>query len=177
MELLLERCTIRSWEPEDAGSLVLNADNKHVWRTLRDRFPRPYRRPNAEAWIHHARSMHPETAFAIVVDGEAAGGIGVELLADVYRGTAEIGFWLGQSWWGRGIATEAVGALTDWAFDQFNLRRIYASVFESNPASARVMEKCGYILEATLRGGILKEGRVLDEWIYAMVREETFNES
>jgi len=105
------------------------------------------------------------------VDGSACGGIGFYILDDVYRRTARIGYWLGEPHWGRGIATEALGALTTFAFSRFDFARIEATVFEWNTASGRVLEKAGYTLEARLRMRATKDGRTVDELLYARVRE------
>ncbi|HWP99308.1 MAG TPA: GNAT family protein [Vicinamibacterales bacterium] len=170
MELPLTRCAIRSWHPADAHALARHANSRAVWRNLRDRFPHPYTLADAEAWIARARAARPETHFAIAVGGEAVGGIGLELQIDVARRSAEIGYWLGEAYWGRGIATEAVRALTEHAFAAFDLCRIYAFVFEWNPASARVLEKAGFIREARLRKAVTKDGRTIDAFLYALVR-------
>lgn len=167
MELELDRCTIRSWRLTDAQALVRHADNRKVWQNLRDSFPHPYKERDADDWIDLVSRVEPETNFAIEVDGEAAGGIGLELKTDVYRCSAEIGYWLGEPFWGRGIATEAVGAMTEWGFENLDLTRIYASVFSHNPASMRVLEKAGFVHEATLKDAVCKEGKVLDEHVFA----------
>ncbi len=167
MELELERCTVRSWRLEDADALARHANNRKVWRNLRDSFPHPYTIEDAEDWVTIAPAQRPETNFAIDVHGEAVGGIGLELQADVFRRSAEIGYWLGEHFWGRGIMTEAVRALTSWGFATLSLERIYAGVFSWNIGSMRVLEKAGYVHEATLENAIYKEGEVLDEHIYA----------
>ncbi len=113
MELVLTKCAIRSWQPEDAPALVRHANNHRVWRNLRDRFPHPYTARDADQWIRHATGMVPETHFAVAIGGEAVGGIGLDLQTDVHRRSAEIGFWLAEPYWGRSIATEAVQAMTD----------------------------------------------------------------
>jgi RimJ/RimL family protein N-acetyltransferase len=125
---------------------------------------------HALSWIELSQRVHPVTNFAIVVDGAAVGGIGLILKDDIYSRSAEIGYWLGEELWGRGIVSEAVRALTDWAFLNFDLCRIYAGVFEWNPASMRVLEKAGYQLEARLRKRVTKDGQTIDELIYAVVR-------
>lgn len=104
------------------------------------------------------------------IDGQAVGGIGFELQPDVFNRSAEMGYWLGEPFWGRGIMTEAVKAMTSYAFARFDLYRVYAGVFASNPASARVLEKAGYRLEARLSAAVFKDGQVLDQWMYAQVR-------
>jgi len=141
-----------------------------IWRNLRDAFPHPYTLANAEHWIRSANPATPVTNFAIVVDGTAVGGIGLVLKDDVFRRSAEIGYWLGEEYWGRGIVTEAVRAVTDYAFATFDLCRVYAGVFEWNSASMRVLEKAGYEFECRMRKSVIKDGEIIDELIYAMVR-------
>jgi RimJ/RimL family protein N-acetyltransferase len=144
MRLELERgVCIRSYRAGDAPALVAYADNRSVSRNLRDRFPYPYTPQAADGWLRHVATQEPETSFAIATAKELIGGIGLELGEDVHHRTAEIGFWLGEPFWGRGIVTDAVTAFTPWAFERFDLLRIWAGVFESNPASARVLEKAG----------------------------------
>ena len=171
MVIQLETCLIRPWRPGDEKSLVAHANNFNVWRNVRDRFPHPYTMEDARDWIRMASGESSQANFAIVVDGEAAGGIGLVLKDDIYRCTAEIGYWLGEEYWGRGIVTEAVRAVTQWAFETFNLSRIYAGVLEWNPASMRVLEKAGYQFEGRLRKAVVKQNQVMDEFIYAIVRE------
>ncbi len=169
MKLKLKTCTVRPWRHGDERSLAYHANNYKIWRNVRDRFPHPYTLENARQWIAAAETELPLTNFAIAANGAAVGGIGLILREDIYRCSAEIGYWLGEEFWGRGIMTEAVAALTDWGFANFALHRIYAGVLESNPASSRVLEKAGYQLEARLRKAIIKEGRVMDELVYAAV--------
>ena len=169
MYLVRPTCIIRDWRVEDASSLARHANNRRIWLMVRDRFPSPYTIEDAEHWVHHCVRALPATDFAIEVDGEAAGGIGVVLCDDVERISAELGFWLGEMVWGRGVMTDAVSAFAPWAFERFNLQRIYAHVFERNPASARVLEKAGFSREARLRSAVIKEGEILDEWLYARV--------
>lgn len=170
MELRLSKSVIRPWRWGDETSIVRHANNYRIWRNLRDRFPHPYSIEDAKYWIELTATETPQTSFAIEVDGEAVGGIGLVLRDDIYRCSAEIGYWLGEDYWGRGIATEAVVALTEWAFDEFSLHRIYAGVLEWNAPSMRVLEKAGYRLEARFRNAIIKEGMVMDEFVYAVVR-------
>ena len=171
MELALSRCVVRSFRKEDAPSLARQADNRKIWLNLRDQFPSPYTLIDAERWVREAAAMNPQTHFAIAVDGVAIGAIGLRLKTDVRRRTAEIGYWLGEEFWGRGIATEAVLALSEFALREFDLVRLYAAVFEGNPASARVLEKAGYEREARLRKAVVKDGRTLDLMLYALVRD------
>jgi RimJ/RimL family protein N-acetyltransferase len=147
MQLVLERCTIRAWRSDDAESLAKHANNRKVWVALRDLFPHPYTIQDAHEFLHRAISEQPTTKFCIEVEGVAAGGIGIRLGEDVHRQTAGLGYWLGEKFWARGIMTDAVAAFTDFCFNSFLLRRIYAEVFANNPASARVLEKAGFVFE------------------------------
>ena len=171
MQLEIGPWQLRSFRPDDAESLARNANNRNVSRNLRDHFPYPYELSDARDWIELATGQVPETNFAIAVAGEAVGGIGVTLQSDVYRRTAEIGYWLGEPHWGQGIATAALRAVTDWACTEFDLVRLYGEVFEWNPASGRVLEKAGYELEARLRKSIVKEGQIIDALLFAKTRE------
>jgi RimJ/RimL family protein N-acetyltransferase len=168
MELKLTRSTIRDWREGDQASLVRHANNRKIWQNVRDAFPHPYTPMDAEDWIRKASSDDPITSFAIEVDHLAVGGIGLVLQADIFRRSAEIGYWLGEDYWGLGIVTEAVKAFTDWGFANFDLSRIYAGVFEWNPASARVLEKAGFEFEGRMKKAVIKEGRTGDELIYAI---------
>jgi RimJ/RimL family protein N-acetyltransferase len=169
-ELVLSRCTLRPWRRGDEASLVRYADNRNVWRNLRDRFPHPYTAKDADEWIARASGQTPAQSFAIVVDSNAVGGIGLELGEDVFRRSAEVGFWLGEPFWGRGIASEALRAVTQYAFATFDICRLQAHVFEWNPASMRVLEKAGYTLEGRARLAVTKDGRTIDRLEYALIR-------
>lgn len=168
MKLECGSCILRSWREGDESSLVRHADSYEVWRSLRDSFPRPYTRADAEWWISFARRRDPQTHLAIEVDGEAAGGISLEPGSDIERRAAEIGYWLGEAFWGRGIITSAVRAMTAYGFETLGLTRIFAVPFASNSASVRVLEKCGYVREGTMRRSAVKEGVVLDQALYAV---------
>lgn len=170
MELKLSKSVLRAWKPGDEQSLVRHANSRNVWRNLRDAFPHPYTLPDAKRWIETANPTTPITNFAIVVDGAAVGAIGLVLKEDVFRRSAEIGYWLGEELWGLGIVTEAVCAMTDYAFATFDLCRVYAGVFEWNPASMRVLEKAGYEFECRMKKSVTKDGETIDELIYAIVR-------
>jgi RimJ/RimL family protein N-acetyltransferase len=163
---------LRPWRPEDAEPLVRHADDREVWRNLGDRFPHPYTHKDAKKWLGGGFETGNELSLALEMAGEAVGGVGLKFWADpIFRGTAEAGYWLGRVWWGRGIMTHALVAFVPWAFDRFDLVRIEAGVFETNPASARVLEKAGFRLEARLARSVIKEGRVLDRLLYARFRE------
>jgi len=171
MEMDLTRCRLRPFRNGDQASIVRCANNRKVWINLRDRFPHPYTQADADAWIRQVAGQDPSTQYAIEVEGEAVGGIGITVQEDVHRRAAEIGYWLGEPFWGRGIMSEAVPAFTAYAFATFDLCRIYASVFEWNSSSGRILEKAGYILEGRLRKSVTKDGRTVDQLLYARVQE------
>jgi len=169
-QIQLTHALLRPWRATDAESVALHANDREVWRNMRDRFPHPYTVKDARDWIAFVATVPPGTNFTIEVDGAAVGGISFEPLADVFRVGAEVGYWLGKPYWGRGITTEAVRAVTDHAFRHFDFIRLQASVFSWNPASARVLEKAGYTLEATNRRSMIKEGEVGDRLLYVRLR-------
>ncbi len=170
MHLELRQAIIRDFRPTDDESIAENANFREIWINMRDAFPHPYLIEDARAWLMLVESMNPRTNFALDVEGKAVGGIGLRMQEDVNRRSAEIGYWLGPAYWGRGIATEALHALTQYAFDNFDLCRIYAMVFSWNPSSAKVLEKCGYKQEARLVKSVQKDGKLTDSWLYAIVR-------
>jgi [ribosomal protein S5]-alanine N-acetyltransferase len=172
MELELPGCRIRSWREGDQSSLAYRANDPQVWRNVRDHFPHPYTVADADAWIARVVGHEPETQFAIEVNGEVAGGVGLMLQEDVARHSAEIGYWLGQTYWGRGIMTDVVRHMTRYGFASLDLYRVYALVFEWNPASRRVLEKAGYILEGRLRKAAIKDSQLLDQFAYAVTRDD-----
>ncbi len=157
----------------DEPSMVRHANSYEVWRRLRDRFPHPYTRADAEQWIALTQRQDPQTHFAIEVSGEAIGGIGLELGSDIERRSAEIGYWLGEAFWARGITTAAVRTLTSYGFEMLGLTRIFAVPFASSSASIRVLEKCGYIREGVMRRSAIKEGVVIDQVLYARTDQDS----
>ena len=162
---------IRSFLPDDAAGLARYGNNRAVWRNLWDKHPYPYRISDAEEWIKNASQQEPETIFAIASTTEAIGCIGLLPQSDVGRLSAEVGYWLGEPFWGKGVATESLRALTEYAFTELGLVRLYATVMEWNPASARVLEKAGYEYEGRMRKSAIKDGEIIDQWLYAIVRD------
>jgi RimJ/RimL family protein N-acetyltransferase len=172
MVLKGQRCMVRPWRLSDTDSLVRHANNLEVARHLRDKFPHPYTRGDASAFLRHAVPSGPSERpanLAIEVDGEAAGGIGFVRGADVERFSAEIGYWLGEHYWRRGIVTEALGLVSDHAFREFNILRLFALPFADNAGSTRVLEKAGYQREGVLRFSSVKYGKPRDQYIYAKI--------
>lgn len=171
MRLQGTHCVVRQWRMDDAEALVRHADNINVARQLRDRFPHPYTRANASIFLKAATSAAEPSNLAIDVDGEAVGAIGYVPGIDVERYSAEIGYWLGESYWGRGIVTEALLLVTEHVFATANLLRLFALPFADNAASTRVLEKAGYMREAILRSSSVKYGQPRDQALYARVND------
>ncbi|NLI92309.1 MAG: GNAT family N-acetyltransferase [Peptococcaceae bacterium] len=169
MNIVLKKCVLREWRWEDKDSLIKNADNIKVARMVKDRFPYPYDETAADNWLKIATHDFPQTNFAIVIKDQAVGGISFESQGDIFRRSAEIGYWLGEDYWNKGVMTEAVKAITAFAFQNFDLCRLYAGVFATNPASVRVLEKSGYIFEGRLRKSITKFGQTIDQLLFAKV--------
>jgi len=160
---------LRRWKIDDVDSLVELANEWDIARNLRDAFPHPYTRDAAEAFTARAASGEIGHLYAISVEGRAVGGCGLKPKEDIERCSAEIGYWLGKPYWGRGLATAAVRSLTQFAFEHLGLARVFALPFEENLASVRVLEKAGFIREGVLRNAAIKEGRVRNMFMYAAV--------
>lgn len=161
---------LREWARADAGSLKKHADNKKIAMFLRDRFPSPYTIDDAVYWVNLVQNRQPVTNFAIVVDGAACGDISVELMDDINRMTAEIGFWLGEDYWGRGIVTHAVELVTRYVFENLPVIRIEAYVHHKNLASMRVLEKAGFLREGVLRSAICKNNEIADKHVFSILK-------
>jgi len=172
MELKGTKCTLRPWRQGDEESLVRYANNHNVSRNLGDRFPYPYTLEDARRWLgERVNAVPPFTKFAIAIDDAAVGGTGFDILPENQRTTARAGYWLAEPFWGQGIVTEAFSLLRDYIFAAFpDVHRIEATVYEWNPASARVLEKCGFAQEARMRKACIKDGHVIDLFLYARVR-------
>ena len=163
---------IRPWHPDDASSLVKHANSPNIARNLRDGFPYPYTLQEAHKWLQMVGENTDDIILAIVVNEEAAGGIGLHGLKDVYRYNSEIGYWLSELYWGKGIMSDAVGAMVEFAFTETRWLRLFASIYENNPSSMRVLEKNGFHKEAIHKRAVMKEGKLLDEHLYALLKED-----
>lgn len=172
MEIACPRCVLRPLEPTDAESLARHANDRGVWQNLRDRFPHPYTTADAMAYIEHVRSRPVQTGFGIIVDRQAIGSISLMPGDDIARRTAEVGYWIGREFWGRGIMVDALKATTQYAFDVLGLVRVFAVPFVTTTRSARVLEKAAYVLEGVMRKSAIKDGRILDQFLYAAYRDE-----
>ena len=171
MRIELAKCVLRSWHLDDAPALAEGANNRNVWLRLRDLIPQPYALADAEAYLRSVEEG-PKHALCIEVEGRAAGAISLRFESDVHRLTAELGYWLAEPFWGRGIMSEAVSGFVEHSFRSFALRRIFASVYANNPASARVLEKAGFEFEGVMRQNVIKDGQILDSLLYARVRDD-----
>lgn len=168
---------LRPWSLNDRPSLVKHADCPEIAASMRDGFPSPYTLADADRFLAMATSDHPHLFMAVVVDDQAVGGIGIHLLVDIYRRSAEIGYWVSKPYWGRGIISDAVCAILPIAFKNPDIIRIQAGVFSNNPGSMRVLEKNGFVLEAIHKKAIIKQGKILDEHLYVIFRNDEIPES
>ena len=169
MRLECQKSVIREWARGDKAALVRFANNRNIWRNLAHVFPHPYTDADADWWFSFLAQMPEPTSWAIEIDGLAVGAIGVTFKEGIYFKSAEFGYWLGEPYWGRGIMTEAVRAVSSYAMRRFGLIRLEAPVFEWNPASMRVLEKCGFVREGVLRASAVKDGQVIDRVLYALI--------
>jgi RimJ/RimL family protein N-acetyltransferase len=163
---------LRSWNLNDLESLVKYANNKNVANFLTDGFPHPYTRENGKKFIELAMKNNPVRIFAIEVDGEAAGGIGIHPQMDIQRRNAELGYWLAEPFWGSGIMTRAIGQTVEYAFETFDISRIFARPFGNNKGSQIILEKNGFKLEARFEKTLYKNGQYLDELFYAVRKKQ-----
>lgn len=172
MELSLDAWRIRSYAEHDVAALVKYGNNYNVWINMTNTFPHPYTEKDARTWIQHVKSQNSESNFAIASAEELIGGIGFGIKDDAACKSAGIGYWLGEPFWGQGIVTRVVQALTSYLFTHYDLLRVDANVFAWNPASGRVLEKAGFTLEGRFRHYIFKDGKVTDLLTYGLLREE-----
>ena len=169
MEFHLDKCLLRPWQHDDAHSLAKYANNKKIADNLRDGFPYPYTLHDAQSWLKFALSSK-SLLLAIEVDSEAVGSIGIIYKDDIYRKSAEIGYWLAEQYWNQGIMCSAIKNLTKHIFANSDIIRIYAGVFESNQASAKTLVKAGFRYEATHKKAVIKNGIIMDETIYTLLK-------
>ncbi len=171
MRIELAQCILRSWQMEDAPALAEGANNRKIWLKVRDRMPHPYSLADAETYLQRVTKDDTAHVACIEIDGKASGAIGLHPGEDVHRRTAELGYWVAEPYWGRGIATAAVRAFVEFGFTNIPLNRIYASAYANNPASVRVLEKAGFAFEGRMRKHAIKDSVVLDALLYAIVRD------
>jgi [ribosomal protein S5]-alanine N-acetyltransferase len=161
---------LRPWTIQDLDSLVKFANNFNIAKNLMDIFPHPYSIDDGKFFIELATKNNPPNILAIEVNREAAGAVGLHQQNDVYRKNAELGYWLAEPYWGKGIITEAIRQMVDYGFKNWDITRIYARPFAYNITSQKALEKAGFVLEAKLEKTIFKNGEYHDEMIYAIRR-------
>jgi RimJ/RimL family protein N-acetyltransferase len=165
--------SLRPCRDGDQADIVRHANNPNVARHLRDRFPQPYTLADADEWIARASGQSPVLNFVIAVDDRLVGGIGLIPGSDIHRVSAEVGYWLGESYWGRGIASCALRGLTQYAFATFaEVHRLFAYVDEDHRPSIRVLEKAAYRREGLLLGAAIKHGQIRNQFVYGITRAE-----
>ena len=159
---------LRPWKTEDIESLVKFANNPSIAKNMTNQFSHPYTAEKGKAFIDMARSGNPTHIFAIEINGQASGGIGLHQQSDIQCKNAELGYWLAEPYWGKGIITTAIGQMVDYGFKTFDIERIFARPFGTNIGSQKALEKAGFQLEGRLEKTFYKNGEYLDELIYAL---------
>jgi len=165
------KVTLREWKRSDAEALAFIANNKKIWDNVRDRLPYPYTKKDAKEWLELVKKQKVVTTFCIEVDGSLAGSIGVTLRDDVYRKTAEIGYFIAEEYWGKGVATEGIKQMVSYVQKKFDIVRIFAEVFEHNKASMRALEKNGFYLECIRKKAAFKNNMILDDYVWVKLLE------
>jgi [ribosomal protein S5]-alanine N-acetyltransferase len=173
VEIKGPRITLRSYKKEDAARIAEIGNNKKIAENMTDRFPHPYTEKEAREWVETATSPEKiDKNFVIIFEDEIVGGVGLSLHEGLHEGVATGGYWLGEDYWGKGIATEAWKLVIDYAFKNFDIHRVEASAFSWNPASMKIQEKCGLIKEGYIRKNIKRFGKICDQTVYGLLREE-----
>ncbi|MDB5225950.1 MAG: acetyltransferase [Bacteroidota bacterium] len=171
MEIIIsESLKLRPWCEEDKQELQRIANNSNVTKYLRERFPHPYTKNDAERWVSlNIMGLH-ETHFCIEYNGKPAGGIGIDIQNDIHKYTAEMGYWLGEEYWNKGIVTQCIQTVTPFFINKFQLKRIYATASVGNVASIKALERAGYTFEGTMKNYAHKDGVDLDGTLYAFTK-------
>ena len=162
---------LRKWTESDLDSLVKFANNNNISKWLTNGFPYPYTQEDGKAFLSSITNDNPTKAFAIEVNGEAVGSIGIFPQSDIHEKNAEIGYWLAEKYWGEGIMTKAIQEIVTYGFQTFDIVRIFARPFSNNLKSQRVLEKAGFELEAKLKKALFKNEEFIDELIYAKLND------
>lgn len=171
MELKLDDIVLKPYRHEFAENLTLVAQNKKIAQNMRDAFPHPYNLQNAHDFIQMCLDQEKQSVFAIFYKGVFAGSVGLHPQKDVYRKSAELGYYVAEKYWNNGIASKSVSLIVKFGFESLHLTRIYAGVFQNNTASMRVLKNNGFVLEGIKRKAIFKNDKILDEHIYAILNE------
>ncbi len=162
-------CILRPWREGDQAAIVCHANNRKIWRNLTHTFPFPYTIPEANSWVAIANADPRSIHMAIELRGEVCGGVGSVAGRGISQATTDFGYWLGESFWGRGVMTAAAGALKDHLVRSGQFARLQATVFAWNPASMRVLEKIGFVREGVLCKSVTKDGELIDSVMYACI--------
>ena len=170
MTIECDRCTLRKWKHFDLKNLVKNANNLSIASNMRDGFPFPYTLDNGKQWIELARNSNCN--FAITIHNKAVGGIGLTIGIGTERISAEVGYWLGEEYWGEGITSSALKGIVEYVFNELKLERIFAVPLEQNIASRRVLEKNSFNLEGILQKSIIKFGKIYNQALYAKLKND-----
>ena len=170
LDLGLPGWALRAWREADADALARHANNPAVWRNMSDGFPHPYTREIAQHWVRQGHVDFGGDNWAITFEDQAVGGCGIHPESGAFRCNAEIGYWLAQAHWGRGVGTRVARTLTERAFANPEITRVFAPVHAYNPASVRVLEHCGFVREGLLRASAVKAGTVIDRVLMARHR-------
>ena len=163
---------LRKWTEKELESLVKHANNFKIAKFLTNQFPYPYTKEAGQKFLSFVADQCSDKILAIDIKGEAVGSIGVFPQGDIHEKNAEMGYWLSEMYWGKGIMTEAINQMCEYGFRQFDITRIYARPFGINRASPRVLEKAGFTLEARFPNALFKNGEFMDELIYS-IRKDT----
>lgn len=163
---------LRKFKESDAEQIAMLLNNTKIWNNLRDFIPFPYLLKDAKEFIEFCQSEDPQKTFLIDDNDLAIGVIGLIPQNDIYRKSAEIGYWLGEPYWSKGFITKAINLIVDYGFNELNLVRIYAGVFEHNNASKRVLEKSGFKYECIFEKSIIKNNKILDEYRYSIINKK-----
>lgn len=164
---------IRKWRAEDAEQLAKILSNKKIQDNLRDGLSYPYTEKDAQDFINSMLESDATKTFAFAIvnkKDQVIGSIGAFRCENIHRQTAEMGYYLAEDYWGQGLGTSAVTQLTDYVFETTDIMRIFAEPFTTNRASCRLLEKCGFQLEGTLRINAVKNGEIKDMCMYALIK-------
>lgn len=170
MELAEGKVRIRPLHYADRERLSKLANNKKIWLNVRDMFPHPYTIEDAEKFIDRVKQYDPQVTFAIEYDFKFVGAIGLVMQQDVYRFSAELGYWIGEPYWGKGIASKALSLMCKYAFDELKMEKLFASVFDGNEGSNKVLLKCGFQQEGIARKAVFKNNKFIDEYRFGKVK-------
>jgi len=168
---MIQRFILREWRLSDKESLAEHADNIGIWNCVRDYFPHPYTIKDGEEFITMVMGKpKPAVDLAIEIEGRAVGGVGIVLQQDVERVGAEIGYWLGERYWNRGVMTDVIKKMVEYSFANFHIQKLYATIFDFNIASQRVLEKAGFEKEAVLKQAAIKNDKIIDLHYYGLIK-------